>query len=90
MIGYYTLASGSVSRDDVPPRGAKGLGRYPAPNALLRALQASELVGSRPVVVHAKDQSAAEFYRRYQFDPSPLDEFHLYLLMKEIRSAVGE
>lgn len=114
MIGYYTLASGSVSRDDVPPRVAKGLGRYPVPitilarlavdlsergkglgqgllkDALLRALQASELVGSRAVVVHAKDQAAAEFYRRYQFDPSPLNEFHLYLLMKEIRSAVGE
>lgn len=114
IAGYYTLANGSVSRDEVPARVAKGLGRYPVPvtilarlavdlsergrglgrgllkDALLRALQASELVGSRAVVTHAKDQTAKEFYQRYQFDPSPLNEFHLYLLMKDIRSAFGE
>lgn len=109
IAGYYTLASGSVSRDEVPDRVAKGLGRYPVPvtvlarlavsldergkglgggllkDALLRAYQASELVGSRAVVTHAKDPAAKAFYERYQFDPSPLNEFHLYLLMKDIR-----
>lgn len=109
IAGYYTLANGSVSRDEVPPRIAKGLGRYPVPitilarlavdlsergrglgrgllkDALLRAWQASELVGSRAVVTHAKDQAAKEFYERYDFDPSPVNEMHLYLLMKDIR-----
>lgn len=114
IAGYYTLANGSVSRDEVPARVAKGPGRYPVPitilarlavdlsergqglgrgllkDALLRALQASELVGSRAVVTHAKDQTAKEFYERFQFDPSPLNEFHLYLLMKDIRSVLEE
>lgn len=114
IAGYYTLANGSVSRDEVPARVAKGLGRYPVPitilarlavdlsergkglgrgllkDALLRAYQASELVGSRAVVTHAKDTAAKEFYERYQFDPSPLNEFHLYLLMKDIRNILGE
>jgi GNAT superfamily N-acetyltransferase len=114
ISGFYTLANGSVSRDQVPARVAKGLGRYPVPvtilarlavdlsergkglgggllkDALLRAYQASEIVGSRAVVTHAKDQTAKEFYQRYQFDPSPLNEFHLYLLMKDIRIALGE
>ena len=38
MVGYYTLAAGSVSRDDLPPRVAKGLGNYPIPVILLARL----------------------------------------------------
>lgn len=114
IAGFYTLANGSVSRDEVPPRIGKGLGRYPVPvtvlarlavdlsergkglgggllkDALRRACQASELVGSRAVVTHAKDPAAKRFYEHYQFDPSPINEFHLYLLMKDIQSAFGE
>jgi GNAT superfamily N-acetyltransferase len=114
IAGYYTLANGSVSKDEVPARVAQGLGRYPVPitvlarlavdlsergkglgrgllkDALLRAYQASELVGSRAVVTHAKDQAAKEFYERYQFDPSPLNEFHLYILMKDIRNVFAK
>jgi GNAT superfamily N-acetyltransferase len=110
IAGYYTLANGSVSRDEVPSRVAQGLGRYPVPitllarlavdvcekgqglgrgllkDAVLRAYRASELVGSRAIVTHAKDATAKAFYERFQFDPSPLNEFHLYLLMKDIKS----
>ncbi|MEZ5402734.1 MAG: GNAT family N-acetyltransferase [Bryobacteraceae bacterium] len=110
IAGYYTLANGSVSRDEAPARVAQGLGRYPVPvtllarlavdvgergrglgrgllrDALLRALQASEIVGSRAVVTHAKDDAPGAFYRRYGFFASPLNEHHLYLLMKDIRA----
>ncbi|MFN0167916.1 MAG: GNAT family N-acetyltransferase [Bryobacteraceae bacterium] len=113
IVGYYTLANGSVSRDEVPPRVAHGLGRYPVPitllarlavdvsekgkglgrgllkDAVLRAYQASELVGSRAIVTHAKDEAAKAFYQRFQFTPSPINEFHLYLLMKDIRGIFG-
>jgi predicted N-acetyltransferase YhbS len=91
IVGYYTLANGSVSRDEVPARVAQGLGRYPVPvtllarlavdvsekgkglgrgllkDAVLRAYQASDLVGSRAIVTHAKDETAKLFYRRFQF-----------------------
>ncbi len=113
VVGYYTLANGSVSRDDVPSRVAQGLGKYPVPitllarlavdtsekgkglgrgllkDAVLRAYQASELVGSRAIVTHAKDETAKAFYEKFQFAPSPLNEFHLYLLMKDVRSIFG-
>jgi predicted N-acetyltransferase YhbS len=113
IVGYYTLANGSVSRDEVPARVAQGLGRYPVPitllarlavdvsekgkglgrgllkDAVLRAYQASNLVGSRAIVTHAKDETAKLFYQRFQFVPSPLNEFHLYLLMKDIRTVFG-
>lgn len=113
IVGYYTLANGSVSPDEVPPRVSQGLGRYPIPitllarlavdlsergkglgrgllkDAVLRAYQASELVGSRAIVTHAKDEAAKAFYQRYKFAPSPLNELHLYLLMKDIRAVFG-
>jgi len=113
LIGYYTLANGSVSRAEVPPRVAQGLGNYPVPitllarlavdssekgkgvgrgllkDALVRAFQASEIVGSRAIVTHAKDESAKAFYREFAFVPSPLNEFHLYLLMKDVRAIIG-
>src|ERR1039458_4859174 len=38
VVGYYTLANGSVSRTEVSPRVAQGLGSYPAPITLLARL----------------------------------------------------
>jgi len=38
VVGYYTLAAGSVRRDDTPPRVAKGMGNYPVPIILLARL----------------------------------------------------
>jgi len=38
VVGYYTLAAGSVSRKEVPPRIAKGLANYPVPVILLARL----------------------------------------------------
>ena len=35
VLGYYTLAAGSVSKADAPSRVAKGLGNYPVPIVLL-------------------------------------------------------
>ncbi len=108
VVGYYTLAAGSVRREDTPPRVAKGLGNYPVPiillarlavdrneqgkglgaallkDAILRAAQAADIVGCRALLVHAKDQAAQTFYRRFGFESSPINELHLYLLMKDI------
>lgn len=112
LAGYYTLAAGSVSRDEVPSRVAHGLGQYPVPitlvarlavdnsekgtglgrgllrDAVLRALQTSELVGSRAIVTHAKNEAAKAFYMRFDFVPSPTNELHLYLLMKDVRKMI--
>jgi len=110
VVGYYTLAAGSVEPDAAPARVTKGLGKYPVPiivlarlaidqtekgkglgsallkDALLRALQISELVGCRAVFVHAKDETAQAFYRKFGFEPSPSHEFHMFLLMKDIEA----
>jgi hypothetical protein len=44
----------------------KGLGRGLLKDAVLRAFQASDLVGGRAIVTHAKDDSKA-FYKRFSF-----------------------
>jgi GNAT superfamily N-acetyltransferase len=113
VVGYYTLAAGSVSRDETPVRVARGLARHPIPvvvlarlavdrgeqgkgvgagllkDALLRAAQAADLIGCRAVLVHAKDQAAKAFYQRFGFEPSPVDELHLFLLMKDIKASLS-
>lgn len=38
VVGYYTLAVGQVSRDEVPERLTKGLARHPVPIMLLARL----------------------------------------------------
>ena len=52
---------------------------------LLKALEVAQHTGIRLVLVHAKDDQAANFYRHYGFDPSPADELTLMLLLKDIQ-----
>jgi hypothetical protein len=52
-------------------------------------VQAAEIVGCRAVMVHAKDDHAKKFYERFGFEPSPEDPFRLFVLMKDIKVALG-
>lgn len=67
----------------------KGLGRALLKDALLRSLQAADIIGCRAVLVHAKDAAAQAFYRKFGFESSPIDEFHLFLLMKDIQATLA-
>jgi predicted N-acetyltransferase YhbS len=67
----------------------KGLGAGLLRDALLRAIQAADIVGCRAVTVHAKDDCAKAFYQRFGFEPSMSEPFHLFLLMKDIKDAFG-
>ena len=112
IVGYYTLAYGSVEHERASARVRKGLARHPIPvmvlarlavdrsyqgrglgkgllkDALLRTLQAADIAGLRAVIVHAKDEDAKGFYTNFAFEPSPVDEFHLMLLLKDLRRVV--
>lgn len=67
----------------------QGLGKGLLKDALLRCAQAADIIGCRAVLVHAKDDAAKAFYRKYDFEPSPTDELHLFLLMKDLRKNLG-
>ena len=68
----------------------KGLGRALLKDALRRMARAAEIVGARAVLVHAIDSAAARFYQRFDFEPSPVNDLHLMLLMKDLRKLMRE
>ena len=67
-------------------RGHQGNGLAAAllKHFLLKALEVAELTGVRLVLVHAKDGRAADFYRHFGFEPSPIDDLTLMLTVKDI------
>jgi hypothetical protein len=38
--------------------------------------------------VHALNEEARQFYLRYDFEPSPTDDLHLFLLIKDAQEMV--
>lgn len=64
----------------------KGLAAALLKHFLLKALEVAELTGLRVALVHAKDSQAAAFYRHYGFEPSPVDNLTLMLLIKDIQT----
>jgi len=66
------------------------LGRSLLQNAMLRCLEAAEIVGIRALVAHALDEKARGFYLRFGFEESPTDPFHVILLMKDLKKFLVE
>ena len=83
-IGVILLARLAV---DCSEHGA-GLGKTLLADALSRALAAADAIGARAILVHAIDDEAAAFYRKFGFEPSPLDPKQLMLLMKDLRATL--
>jgi GNAT superfamily N-acetyltransferase len=112
IVGYYSLAFGSVSLEEAPQSVKSGLPRHPIPvillarlavdstelgsdlgaallkDALLRTIQAAEIAGLRAMLVHAKDDSAKRFYEKFGFEPSPIDDYHLFLRLPDILASL--
>lgn len=66
----------------------QGVGRSLLRDAMLRCLHASEAVGVRVLLVHAKDEQARDWYEQFGFERSPTDPLHLMLLMKDLKAFV--
>lgn len=110
VVGFYSLAVGSVDPDAASSRVMKGLARHPVPvmilarlavdkehqrkglgqallkNALLRTAQAADIAGIRCLLVHAKVDVARQWYESWEFEPSPTDPYHLFLMLKDLKS----
>lgn len=89
-LGRYPIPIILIARlaVDVSMKG-KGLGGQLLRDALLRSLQASNIAGLRAVLVHAKDDGAKQFYQKYGFVASPLDELQLFLRISDIRESIS-
>lgn len=66
-----------------------GVGRSLLQHAILSTLTAAEAVGVRALLVHAKDNTARQWYEQFGFDPSPTDALHLQLMLKDARKTLG-
>lgn len=113
VIGYYSLAVGSVEYEQAPARVTKGLAHHPIPvmllarlavdqqwqkrgvgagllkDAMLRTLQAADIVGIRALLIHAKDQHARRFYQHFDFISSSSDPLHLLIPLKDVRKLLS-
>ena len=72
---------------DQQERGT-GFGKALLKDALTRIAHAADIVGARALLVHALDEQAKAFYRHFDFEPSPVHEMQLMLLMKDLRKAI--
>lgn len=66
----------------------EGLGGQLLRHALLAIERAADTLGIRALLIHAKDEDARTFYERFDFERSPTDPLHLFLLLKDLRRAL--
>jgi len=64
----------------------QGLGPALLKDALLRCQRAANEIAARAVLVHAIDEKAKGFYRHFGFEDCAVDDLHLMLLMKDIKT----
>lgn len=74
---------------DQPWQG-RGMGSALLRDAILRTLQAAEVVGIRAILVHALHERAAAFYRHAGFLPSPINDLMLMLPLQDARAALAD
>lgn len=68
----------------------QGLGRALLKDALLRVVSAAETIGARALLIHCEDADAKAFYLHFaEFEESPTDSLHLYLLLSDLRKTLG-
>jgi predicted N-acetyltransferase YhbS len=83
-IPVLLLARLAVDRSEQ----GRGLGADLLRDGLRRCAGAADEIGGRAVVVHAKDEAAVGFYRRFGFVPLAENPQHLYVLMKDLRASI--
>jgi GNAT superfamily N-acetyltransferase len=111
VVGYYSLAAGSVARETAPGRvrrnvpdpvpvvvlgrlavdrdfQGQALGRALLRDAILRTLQAADIIGVRAILVHALSEQAKRFYEDCGFAPSPINPFTLMITLPEAINAL--
>jgi GNAT superfamily N-acetyltransferase len=83
-VPVMILARLAVDKDQ-----RKGLGQALLKDALLRTAQAADIAGIRCLLVHAKDDAARQWYESWEFEPSPTDPYHLFLMLKDLKGMLS-
>jgi len=61
-----------------------GLGPALLKHFILKSIEVSAMVGVRLLLVHAMDEEARDFYLHFDFEPSPVDDLTLMLLLSDV------
>jgi GNAT superfamily N-acetyltransferase len=79
-LGKYDIPVMLLARLAVDHREqGQGLGKALLKDAILRTIQAAEIAGLKLMLVHAKDETAVDFYRKHGFEPVVDDPLKLFL-----------
>lgn len=79
-VGKYDIPVMLLARLTVDRREqGQGLGKALLKDAILRTMQAAEIAGLKLLLVFAKDEAAAGFYRKHGFEPVVDDPLKLFL-----------
>ncbi len=90
--GRYPQPIALLARLGVDKRHAgQGLGAGLLVDVIARLLALDEKIGCRGLLIHAETDRARSFYLHLvaELAPSPTDELHLVLLMKDARRSLG-
>lgn len=91
-VGRYPQPVALLARlgVDVAHEGG-GLGAGLLQDVIARTHALGQEIGTRGLLVHAETLEARDFYLHLipEFEQSPTDELHLFLLMKDIRRTLG-
>lgn len=66
----------------------RGLGRFLIRDAFQHVIETAEIIGTRAVMVQAKTDEAAEFYRRLGFQPAGTEPMIFFHLVKDLRKSL--
>lgn len=79
-FGKYDIPGMLLARLAIDRREqGRGLGKALLKDAILRTMQAAEIAGLKLLLVHSKDEAAANFYSRHGFEPVLDDPLKLFL-----------
>jgi GNAT superfamily N-acetyltransferase len=84
-IPVVILARLAVSLKDQ----GKGIGVGMLQEAIRRTIAIADQAGVRALLTHPIDEDASRFYRRFGFEPSPIREQQLLLLLKDARKLLS-
>lgn len=89
-MGQYPISLVILARlaVDLDYQG-QGLGFSLLQNAIHRTIAIAEQAGIRALLTHPIDAEAEAFYRRFGFEPTPVRERQLILLLKDARRFAG-
>jgi GNAT superfamily N-acetyltransferase len=64
----------------------RGIGAALLKHFMLKAIEVAQSVGVRVLLIHAKDESAKNFYEHYGFVESPLEPLVMIMLLTDLGS----